>query len=62
MLVLSRAENERIFINGEEVIIKLLKIEQRRVLIGIQASSEYVIEREELHFKKKVKTKKRLAA
>jgi carbon storage regulator len=47
MLVLTRAENERIRI-GDNIWLQVVKIRGNRVCIGIEASREVAIFREEL--------------
>jgi carbon storage regulator len=47
MLVLTRKENERIFIDGK-IIITVCRISKDKVRIGIEAPKDITIEREEI--------------
>ncbi len=48
MLVLSRKAGESIMI-GENIVVKILKIEGESVKIGIEAPKEYKVYRKELY-------------
>ena len=47
MLVLGRRENESIYI-GENIVVKVIKIQRNLVQIGIEAPPEVVILHEEI--------------
>lgn len=49
MLVLSRHLNERIFLNGGEIIIHVVDIRGDKVRLGIEAPKAVRIDREEVH-------------
>ena len=51
MLILTRKENERIFIDGDKIKITVCRISKDKVRIGIEAPKEITIEREEIHVK-----------
>jgi carbon storage regulator len=47
MLVLSRKENQQLII-GENIIVRVVRVEGGRVRLGIEAPAEVPIRREEL--------------
>jgi len=53
MLVLTRKENQKIYINGEEIVITICRIISDKVRIGIDAPKNITIEREELRARSK---------
>jgi carbon storage regulator CsrA len=48
MLVLSRCVGERILVDGGRVVIQLLETHGHRAKIGVQASPEIRVDREEV--------------
>jgi carbon storage regulator len=52
MLVLSRKENERVFI-GDEIVITILGANGKTTRIGIEAPAAIQIQREELRVREK---------
>ncbi len=53
MLVLTRRKDERILL-GDDVKITVLNIDQRQVVLGINAPVDVVISREAVYNKKKI--------
>ena len=55
MLALGRKVSERIIIrdkiNGEEIVVQLASVTEKKARIGIAASQRYEIEREEIRAK-----------
>jgi carbon storage regulator len=51
MLVLSRHKDERIFINGGEIIITVIDLRDGKVRLGFEADRSVVIHREEIQTK-----------
>lgn len=49
MLVLSRRKDESIAINHGEIIIRVLEIVNGRVRLGIEAPTEILVDRMEVH-------------
>lgn len=52
MLVLSRKENERVFI-GDDIVITILGVKGKTIRIGIEAPAAVSIQREELRSREK---------
>lgn len=48
MLVLTRKEDERIFVDDGKIIITVCRISKDKVRIGIEAPKDITIEREEI--------------
>jgi len=49
MLVLSRKENERLFI-GDNIVITIVRVAGGSVRVGIEAPAEVQVQREEVRF------------
>jgi carbon storage regulator len=49
MLVLSRREGESIVIGNRDIIVTLIEIRGEKVRIGVEASKEYPVHREEVY-------------
>lgn len=52
MLVLSRKENERLFI-GENIVITIVRVAGGSVRVGIEAPAEVQVQREEVRCRQK---------
>ena len=52
MLVLSRRENERLFI-GENIVITIVRVAGGAVKVGIEAPDDVQVQREEVRYRKK---------
>lgn len=50
MLVLSRKENQRVFI-GDEIVITILRSRGNAIRLGIEAPADVQIQREELRYR-----------
>lgn len=54
MLVLSRKKNERILVNGGEIVVKVVDIRGDKVRLGIEAAKNVAIDREEVFVAKQL--------
>jgi carbon storage regulator len=49
MLVLSRKLNERIMIDGGNIVVTVVELLDDKVRIGVSAPEEMIVDREEIH-------------